>query len=81
MADLTGELGKGDVERAGQRDGGRQDGLLLAGFVARELPEADARPLRQLGLRQPERDASRAYDLGDVHLGMLPDGSGGQQPD
>ena len=46
MADLAGELGEGDVECVGQRDGGRQDGLLLARFVARELTEADARPLR-----------------------------------
>jgi hypothetical protein len=75
VGDLAGQLGEGDVECLGQRDRGRQNRLLLARFVARELTKADAGPLRQLGLRQPERNASGADDVRDVHLGMLPDGT------
>ena len=46
VADLAGELGEGDAEGVGEGHGGGQDGLLLAGFVARELAQADVCSVR-----------------------------------
>src|SRR6266545_5040887 len=76
VADLPGELGDRDAQGVGQGHGSGENGLLLARLVARELPEADAGRLGQLGLRQAECESPRPDDLGDVHGGMVTDVTG-----